>query len=154
MSNKIHKPKIYKYAISDPIYSWQWKNVIEKELHNFKLHYTWEFEELPQGQKIIGSKWVFKIKYKINGTIAQFKAWLMAQSFFQVLGIKFTKRFALIVKKKLLQIYLIIYILFRFIIYQVNIIGVYLKTLLDNNKYPDIYEITSKHWANETRIIL
>lgn len=60
----------------------------------------------------------------------------MAQSFFQIPGINFTKMFTLIVKRKLLQIYLAIYTLFGLIIYQVDIIRAYLKSILDNNKFP------------------
>ncbi|GJS53773.1 ribonuclease H-like domain-containing protein [Tanacetum coccineum] len=35
---------------------------------------TWELADLPFGRKAIGSKWVFKIKYKSNGEIERYKA--------------------------------------------------------------------------------
>ena len=46
-SSKIRKPKTYKGAISNLIYSRQWKDAVEEELHNLKSHHTWKFEELP-----------------------------------------------------------------------------------------------------------
>lgn len=35
---------------------------------------TWKLTTLPTAQKIIGNKWVYKIKYKPNDTIERFKA--------------------------------------------------------------------------------
>ena len=50
--------------------------------------------------------------------------------------IDFVKIFALIVKRKLLQIYLsLILLLNLFIYHQVNIIKIYLKSLLGDNEY-------------------
>lgn len=51
---------------------------------------TWEMVELPPGKKLIGSKWVFRIKYHADGTIERFKARLVALGNTQVEGTDFT----------------------------------------------------------------
>nr|GFB12194.1 ribonuclease H-like domain-containing protein [Tanacetum cinerariifolium] len=35
---------------------------------------TWEIVELPEGRKAIGSKWIYKIKFKSSGEIDRYKA--------------------------------------------------------------------------------
>ena len=126
-SSKFRELKTYKDAISDLIYGRQWKDAVEEELHNLESHHTWEFEELLQGPKAVGSKWVFKVKYNTDGTVAQFKARLVAQGFSQVPSIDFTEMFAPIVRRESLRIYLAICTLLGLIIHQVDIIGAYRK---------------------------
>lgn len=70
-----------------------------------------------------------------NRSGARFKARLVAQGFSQVEGINFSKTFAPTVRRKLLQIYLAIYAALNLLIYQVDIIGAYLKSQLDDNKF-------------------
>jgi len=44
---------------------------------------TWEVVNLPPNKKVVGSKWVFTVKHRANGSIERFKARLVAQDFTQ-----------------------------------------------------------------------
>ncbi|GKC18756.1 ribonuclease H-like domain-containing protein, partial [Tanacetum coccineum] len=59
---------------------------------------TWEIIDLPKDRKAIGSKWIFKIKYKSSGEINRYKARLVAQGFNQKEGIDYEEIFSLVVK--------------------------------------------------------
>lgn len=98
--SKIYEPTSYDEAVNDQIHGRRWQEVIEDELQNLENHQTWEYDELLPGQKAIGLKWVFKVKYNPNGSIARFKARLVAQSFSQVNGIDFSETFAPTVRKE------------------------------------------------------
>lgn len=44
---------------------------------------TWEIVDLPAGKTPIGCKWVYKVKYKVVGTMERYKARLFAKGFTQ-----------------------------------------------------------------------
>lgn len=59
-----------------------------------RLNGTWELVELPKGRKAIGSRWVFLIKQKSDGSIDLYKGRLVAKGYSQAPGIDFDQVFA------------------------------------------------------------
>ena len=49
------------------------------ELRALEQNDTWSLTTLPQGKHVIGCKWVYKNKYRVDGTIEQYKAHLVAK---------------------------------------------------------------------------
>ncbi|CAI7910516.1 unnamed protein product [Closterium sp. NIES-54] len=47
----------------------EWKKAMESELKSIEENGTWELVELPEGRKVITSKWHFKIKSDADGKI-------------------------------------------------------------------------------------
>ncbi|XP_028156877.1 uncharacterized protein LOC114350322 [Ostrinia furnacalis] len=59
-----------------------WKEAIEKELKTLEDNNTWEVvKEVPVGENLVSSKWVFKVKEIEGKTI--YKARLVARGFVQ-----------------------------------------------------------------------
>ena len=50
----------------------------EEELKMINKNGTWELVDRPKNQKIIGVKWVFKIKYNLDGSVNKLKARLVS----------------------------------------------------------------------------
>jgi hypothetical protein len=59
---------------------------------------TWTLVPPQLGKNLIDCKWVYKVKYKIDGSIDRYKARLIAKGFKQRLGIDYDDTFSLIVK--------------------------------------------------------
>nr|ADN33751.1 reverse transcriptase [Cucumis melo subsp. melo] len=52
----------------------EWKNVVMEEMKALEKNNTWEICALPKGHKSVGCKWVFTLKYKVDGTLDRHKA--------------------------------------------------------------------------------
>ncbi len=40
---------------------------METEMHSLQKNNVWELVELPENCKVVGSKWIYKIKFDGNG---------------------------------------------------------------------------------------
>ncbi|GMF57945.1 unnamed protein product [Phytophthora lilii] len=58
-----------------------------------RLRGVFRAAKLPNGQQAIGTKWVFKIKRKADGSIEKYKARLVAEGFKQKYGIDYTETY-------------------------------------------------------------
>ena len=72
----------------------KWKAAAQAEFDSLQEHETWELCDLPPGRKAVGSKWVFKIKYREDGTVDRYKCRLVAQGFTQAPGVDYSETFA------------------------------------------------------------
>lgn len=61
----------------------EWMNAMQEEYDSIMDNGTWELTELPTNKIPIGSKWLFKTKFKSNGTIDKFKPRLVAKGYSQ-----------------------------------------------------------------------
>jgi len=67
---------------------------------------TFEIVRLLDGKKIVGSKRVFTMKYKSNGSIDKYKTRLVAQGFAQTQGLDYEETFALVGKLNSIRVLL------------------------------------------------
>ena len=67
---------------------------------------TWTLVPLPYGALIIGCKWIYKIKRHANGSIARYKAMLVAKGFQQTEGMDYSETFSLVVKQQTIRLVL------------------------------------------------
>lgn len=93
------EPSTYKQAISCED-AHHWKEAINKELIACKKNKTWIKTSMPNDRKVIGCRWVFKIKRNGKGEIATYKARLVAQGFTQTAGIDYDETFAAVAKSQ------------------------------------------------------
>ena len=52
-----------------------------EEIRALEKNETWEVMTLQRGKKPMGCKWVFTVKYKVDGTVERYKARLVAKRF-------------------------------------------------------------------------
>ena len=56
---------------------------MKKKMNSMTSNRVWDLVKLPNGAKVIGCKWVFKIKKDSLGNIERYKARLVAKGFTQ-----------------------------------------------------------------------
>ncbi|RWR91574.1 Retrovirus-related Pol polyprotein from transposon TNT 1-94 [Cinnamomum micranthum f. kanehirae] len=75
-----------------------WRQAMKEELSALKQNQTWVTVPCPSSVKPIGSKWVYSIKLKADGTLDRYKARLVALGNRQEYGIDYDETFAPVAK--------------------------------------------------------
>ena len=65
-----------------------------KELEAMELNNTWTILSLHNGKHATGCKWVYKVKYKSNGSIERYEARLVAKRYTQQECLDFIEAFS------------------------------------------------------------
>jgi len=100
-----HEPLSYQEAINNSDANY-WKDAIAEEMDSLIKNGTFEVVSRPADKNIVSSKWIFKKKLKVDGTIDRFKARLVARGFSQVEGIDYEETFAPTIKFTTLRLLL------------------------------------------------
>lgn len=74
------EPHSYTQAAASPA----WQEAMRKEFEALQANKTWKITKLPKGNKTIDCKWVYKIKYKVDGSVEIYKATLVVRGDTQV----------------------------------------------------------------------
>lgn len=84
-------PRTYTEAINS-VNKEKWKNSIIEELNALQQNNTWTLVEKPPKTKVIGCKWVFRIKEESTGP--RYKLRLCAKGYAQTEGIDYQETFS------------------------------------------------------------
>ena len=96
-------PMSYQKAAAGPDKE-KWEVSMNTEMASLKDNDVWDLVEPPIGQKIVGCKWVYKIKTGADGSLQKYKARLVAQGFTQKYGTDFDKTFCPAVRQESLRL--------------------------------------------------
>ena len=77
-----------------------------EEFKSLNNHDVWEVVKHPEGCRTITSKWVYRIKYKSDGTVEHYKARLVARGFTQVFGVDYSETYTPVTRLESLRLML------------------------------------------------
>ncbi|GJX30831.1 ribonuclease H-like domain-containing protein [Tanacetum coccineum] len=116
------EPKKVSQALSDE----SWVEAMQEELLQFKLQEVWVLCDLPEGKRVIGTKWVFRNKRDERGTIIKNKARLVAQGYRQEEGVDYDEVFAPVARIEAIRLFLAFASFMGFIVYQMDVKSAFL----------------------------
>ena len=113
----------------------QWKKAMDNEMKSINSQNTWILKPLPDGKKLVGSRWIFKIKKNSDGEIARWKARFCAKGFTQVAGIDFHETYAPVAKMNSIRLILSIVTTENLELHQADVDTAFLYGLMDAEVY-------------------
>ncbi|KAD3337350.1 hypothetical protein E3N88_32870 [Mikania micrantha] len=112
-----------------------WKEVMQDEIDSIMHNKTWKFTDLPPGCKPLGSKWIFKKKMKVDGSIDKCKARLVIQGFRQKEGIDFFDTYAPVARISTIRLLLALAAIHNLIIHKMDVKTAFLNGELEEEIY-------------------
>ncbi|GKD98963.1 putative ribonuclease H-like domain-containing protein [Tanacetum coccineum] len=116
------EPKKVICTLKDP----SWIEAMKDELLQFKLQMVWALVDLPNGKRVIGTKWVFKNKKDERGIVIKNKARLVAQGYTQEEGIDYNEVFAPVARIEAIRLFLAYASFKDFVVYQMDVKSAFL----------------------------
>ncbi|THH12524.1 hypothetical protein EW146_g7607 [Bondarzewia mesenterica] len=113
----------------------EWLAACQEEMQSFEKLEVYQEVIRPRDRKVIGSKWVFRIKRGANGDIEKFKARLVAKGFTQVEGVDYDETFAPVVRFTTLRTILALAAEMDLEVHQLDVKTAYLNGILKEEIY-------------------
>ena len=90
------EPRTIQEALNGPE-AQQWREAMDNEYASITKNNTWKLCDLPSGEAVVGSKWIFKKKRSADG-LTKYKARLVAQGFSQIKGVNYDETYSPVVR--------------------------------------------------------
>ena len=108
---------------------------------------TWSLVDCPTNINIVGCKWIYRIKRKLDGTLERHKACLVAQRYSQEEGINYFETFSPVIKPTTIRLVLFSAISNKWCIRQLEINNAFLNGDLQE----DVYMMQPRGFKDHTK---
>ena len=112
-----------------------WVKAMHDEMLQFQRNDVQTLVPRPEGEDIIGTKWIFCNKTDEDGNVICNKAWLVAQGYSQMEGVDYDETFAPVARMKSIRILLALACHLKFKLYQMDVKTAFSNGLLKEDVY-------------------
>ena len=127
---QLREPESYVKAMKDTY----WHVRMEEEMRELDANDTWDLVDPRRHYKPIGCKWVYKIKYNVDGSDNWYKARLVAKGYAWTHGINYDESFELVTKMTMVRVVLAVGVPRGWHLHQMDVKNKFFKEIL-KNKY-------------------
>uniref|UniRef100_A0A2N9FBP7 Reverse transcriptase Ty1/copia-type domain-containing protein n=1 Tax=Fagus sylvatica TaxID=28930 RepID=A0A2N9FBP7_FAGSY len=131
VDSTLTEPTSYTAASKHP----QWCTAMTEEFQALHKQGTWTLVPPPPSKNIVGCKWVYKLKYHSDGTLARHKAKLVAKGFHQQHGVDFDETFSPVVKAPTVRLILSLAVSLGWSLRQLDVKNAFLHGSLKEEVY-------------------
>ena len=84
------KPTSYEEAVKKQV----WQDAMVEEYNSIMKNEVWDIVPRPKDKPVVISKWIYKIKHVVDGSIEKYKARFVARGFSQKEGVDYEETFS------------------------------------------------------------
>ncbi|KAH9678967.1 retrovirus-related pol polyprotein from transposon RE1 [Citrus sinensis] len=125
-------------AIYEALKHLGWQKAVHDEVTVLEKNRTWLIIDLPTRKRLVGCKWIFTTKHKVDESIERLKARLVAKGFTQSYGIDYQETFASVAKLNTIQVLLSLIANFNWSLHQLDIKNAFLNGDLEEEVYMEV----------------
>ncbi|MCO5557965.1 hypothetical protein L7F22_011539 [Adiantum nelumboides] len=117
------------------------------ELDAIEQNKTWTLVPRPPKRKVVSTKWIFKTKYKADGSLDKHKARLVARGFSQRPGVDFDETYAPTARMTTIRTVLCLAAHFGWAVFQMDVKSAFLNGEMEKEVYvpqPPGFQVTGK----------
>ncbi|GLJ14289.1 hypothetical protein SUGI_0230070 [Cryptomeria japonica] len=121
-----------------------WKLAMDEEYQSIIKNNVWDIVPIPKGKFVVSSKWLFKIKHNVDGSIEKYKARFVAHGFSQKEGIDYEETFAPVARDTSIRTILVIVVAIGWKLHQKDVKTTFLNGVIEEEVYieqPKGYEL-------------
>lgn len=113
----------------------QWCEAMHNEFHALLENDTWALVPQSPCMNLVGCKWIYRIKRNLDGSVAWYKAHLIAKGFHQQPGIDYGDTFSPVVKPITIRTVLSLAVASNSCIKQLDVTNAFLHSFLQENVF-------------------
>jgi len=128
-------PSSQPIAFSDADKYVAWHDAMCDEIKALRSNHTWSLVPFHPSMNVVGSRWIYRIKRHIDGSIERYKARLVARGFTQQEGIDYSETFSPVIKQATVRLVFFIAVSRNWKIHQLDIHIAFLNGVLIEEVY-------------------
>lgn len=99
-------PHLEPHTIQQALADEQWRKSAFKEFNAAIANHTWDLVPAEEATNVIGNRWLFRTKFKADGTVDCLKTRLVGKGYHQRPGIDYHETFSLVIKSPTIRLLL------------------------------------------------
>ena len=124
-------------AFDEAIKDSKWRKAMDAEIEAIERNHTWELMELPEGEKTVGVKWIYRTKLNEKGEVDKFKARLVAKGYTQKYGIDYSEVFSPVARHDTIRMIISLAAMNEWIVFQLDVKSAFLHGELVEQVFVD-----------------
>jgi hypothetical protein len=120
---------------------------MDEEMAALDVNATWELVALPKDKKVIGCKWVYKVKHNVDGSVSKYKARLVAKGYAQTYGIDYEETYSPVAKMTTVRAIIAMAATKGWSLHEMDVKNVFLH----GNLWEEVYMEQPQGYVDQTR---
>jgi hypothetical protein len=119
----------------EPIQRKEWADAMTEEYQSIMQNEVWEIVPRPKSKDVVSSRWIFKIKHDVDGSIEKYKERFSAHVFSQKEGIDYEETFAHVARYNSIRTIIALAAKMKWKLHQMDMKTTFLNSVIEEEVY-------------------